>query len=40
MEIGVKGQIYFFGKKYEIWVNFGSVGNTEKKSFGPIMSNF
>ena len=26
---------------YDIWADFGPVGNTEKKtSFGPIMSNF
>ena len=26
--------------KYEIWADFGPVGNTEKKDGGPIMSNF
>ena len=31
---------HFYGTEYEIWADFGPVGNTEKKSFGPIMSNF
>ena len=30
---------HFSGTEYEIWADFGLVGNTEK-SFGPIMSNF
>ena len=30
----------FYGTEYEIWAGFGLVGNTEKKPFGPIMSNF
>ena len=30
----------FYGTGIEIWAGFGPVGNTEKKKFGPIMSNF
>ena len=30
---------HFHGTEYEIWANFGPVGNTEKK-LGPIISNF
>ena len=30
---------HFYGKKCEIWADFGPVGNTENK-IGPIMSNF
>ena len=30
----------FYGTGIEIWAGFGPVGNTEKKNFGPIMSNF
>ena len=30
----------FYGTGIEIWAGFGPVGNTEKKSWGPIMSNF
>ena len=30
----------FYGTGIEIWAGFGSVGITEKKRFGPIMSNF
>ena len=29
-----------YGTGIEIWDGFGPVGNTEKKKFGPIMSNF
>ena len=29
-----------YGTEYEIWADFGQVGNTEKKSFGLIISNF
>ena len=31
---------HFYGTEYEIWAEFGPVGNTEKKRSGPIMSNF
>ena len=31
---------HFYGTEYDIWADFGPVGNTEKTSFGPIMSNF
>ena len=31
---------HFYGTEYEIWADFGPVGNTEKKYGGPIMSNF
>ena len=31
---------HFYGTEYEIWADFGPVGNTEKKVGGPIMSNF
>ena len=30
---------HFYETEYEIWADFGPVGNTEKKT-GPIMSNF
>ena len=30
----------FYGKGIEIWAGFRPVGNTEKKRFGPIVSNF
>ena len=30
----------FYGTGIEIWAGFGPVGITEKKKFGPIMSNF
>ena len=30
----------FYGKGIEIWAGFGPVDITEKKVFGPIMSNF
>ena len=30
----------FYGMVIEIWTGFGPVGVTEKKTFGPIMSNF
>ena len=29
-----------YGTEIEIWAGFGLVGITEKKRFGPIMSNF
>ena len=28
---------HFYGTEYELWADFGPVGNTEKKSFGTIM---
>ena len=31
---------HFYGTENEIWAGFGPVGNTEKKRFGLIMSNF
>ena len=31
---------HFYGKEYEIWVDFGPVGSTEKKNGGPIVSKF
>jgi hypothetical protein len=34
----VQGAIFM--EKYEIWADFGPVGNTEKINFGPIVSNF
>ena len=30
----------FYVTEIEIWAGFGPVGITEKKRFGPIMSNF
>ena len=30
----------YFGTGIEIWAGFWPVGITEKKRFGPIMSNF
>ena len=30
----------FYGTGIEIWAGFGPVGITEKRRFGPIMSNF
>ena len=30
----------FYGTGIEIWAGFGPGGITEKKRFGPIMSNF
>ena len=30
----------FMEQKIVIWAGFGPIGNTEKKKFGPIMSNF
>ena len=30
----------FYGTGIEIWAGFGPVGITEKKTFGPIVSNF
>ena len=30
----------FYGTGFEIWAGLGPVGITEKKSVGPIMSNF
>ena len=30
----------FYGTEYDIWGDFVLVGNNEKKSFGPFMSNF
>ena len=30
----------FYGTGIEFWAGFGPVGITEKKTFGPIMSNF
>ena len=30
----------FYGKGIEIWAGIRPVGITEKKRFGPIMSNF
>ena len=30
----------FYGTGIEIWAGFGPVSNTEKKCWGPIMSNF
>ena len=30
---------YFYGTEYDIWADFGPVGNTEK-NWGPIMSSF
>ena len=29
-----------YGRENEIWAGFGTVVNTEKKNWGPIMSNF
>ena len=26
---------HFYGTEYEIWTDFGLVGNTEKKNWGP-----
>ena len=31
---------HFFETENMIWAGFGPIGNTEKKKFGPIMSNF
>ena len=32
---------HLYGTEYEIWADFGPVGNTEKKKdWGPIISNF
>ena len=31
---------HFYGTEYEIWTDFGPVGNTGKKDLGPIISNF
>ena len=31
---------HFYGTENVIWAGFGLIGNTEKKKFGPIMSNF
>ena len=31
---------HFHGTEKDIWAGFGLVGETEKKVFGPIMSNF
>ena len=30
----------FYGTGIEIWAGFGPVSSTEKKRFGPIISNF
>ena len=30
----------FYATEFDIWAGFGPVGITEKKKFGPIMSNF
>ena len=30
----------FYGTGIEIWAGFAPVSSTEKKRFGPIMSNF
>ena len=27
---------HFYGTEYEIWTNFGHVGNTEKKIWRPV----
>ena len=34
-----RAESHFYGTEYEIWADFGPVGNTEKQP-GPIMSNF
>ena len=31
---------HFFETENMIWAGFEPIGNTEKKMFGPIMSNF
>ena len=31
---------HFYGTENEIWAGFGPVGDTEKKNWGPIMTNF
>ena len=31
---------HFYETGNVIWAGFGLIGNTEKKKFGPIMSNF
>ena len=31
---------HFYGTENVIWAGIGPIGNTEKKKFGPIMSNF
>ena len=35
-----RGGSHFYGKEYEIWIDFGPVGSTEKKNWGLIMSKF
>ena len=31
---------HFYGTENVIWAGIGPIGNTEKKKFGPIMTNF
>ena len=38
--VGNRGAGDFHGKEIEKWAGFGPIGITEKKIFGPILSNF